>query len=111
MFWPVRYRTASRSVFDGIKSAIKADRPAFLLESAEQGQRVGLPDFDPCTILLNNDLTAGPPGILEDLHEQYLLPPLHHIASGPSGLTYHPGVTLLPASFVTPSTALEPISF
>ena len=39
--------------------------------------RLGLKDFDPCTILLNNDLSAGVPGILEDLHEQYLLPPLH----------------------------------
>jgi glutamate--cysteine ligase len=40
-------------------------------------RRLGLKDFDPCTILMNNDLTAGAPGILEDLHEQYLLPPLH----------------------------------
>ena len=40
-------------------------------------KRLGLKDFDPCTILLNNDLSAGAPGILEDLHEQYLLPPLH----------------------------------
>jgi len=39
--------------------------------------RLGLKDFDPCTILLNNDLSSGIPGILEDLHEQYLLPPLH----------------------------------
>ena len=39
--------------------------------------RLGLKHFDPCTILLNNDLSAGAPGILEDLHEQYLLPPLH----------------------------------
>ena len=39
--------------------------------------RLGLKDFDPCTILLNNDLSTGAPGILEDLHEQYLLPPLH----------------------------------
>ncbi|CAM3519791.1 glutamate--cysteine ligase [Paracidovorax anthurii] len=39
--------------------------------------RLGLKNFDPCTILLNNDLSAGPPGILEELHEQYLLPPLH----------------------------------
>lgn len=39
--------------------------------------RLGLKGFDPCTILLNNDLAAGAPGILEDLHEQYLLPPLH----------------------------------
>ncbi|MFN3375562.1 MAG: glutamate--cysteine ligase [Burkholderiaceae bacterium] len=40
-------------------------------------RRLGLKDFDPCTILLNNDLSAGAPGILEDIHEQYLLPPLH----------------------------------
>jgi glutamate--cysteine ligase len=39
--------------------------------------RLGLKDFDPCTILLNNDLSAGIPKILEGLHEQYLLPPLH----------------------------------
>jgi len=39
--------------------------------------RAGLKNFDPCTILMNNDLSAGAPGILEDLHEQYLLPPLH----------------------------------
>jgi glutamate--cysteine ligase len=39
--------------------------------------RIGVSDFDPCTILLNNDLHAGIPGILEELHQQYLLPPLH----------------------------------
>jgi len=40
-------------------------------------RRLGVKDFDPCTILMNNDLYAGVPGILEDIHEQYLLPPLH----------------------------------
>ena len=40
-------------------------------------RRLGLKDFDPCTILLNNDLSVGIPGILEDLHEQFLLPPVH----------------------------------
>ena len=39
--------------------------------------RLGLKNFDPCTILLNNDLSAGIPAVLEGLHEQYLLPPLH----------------------------------
>lgn len=39
--------------------------------------RLGLKNFDPCTILLNNDLSSGIPDILGDLHEQYLLPPLH----------------------------------
>jgi glutamate--cysteine ligase len=40
-------------------------------------RRLGLKDFDPCTILLNNDLSTGVPGIVEELYEQYLLPPLH----------------------------------
>jgi glutamate--cysteine ligase len=39
--------------------------------------RLGLKHFDPCTILLNNDLSAGIPQVLQGLHEQYLLPPLH----------------------------------
>ncbi len=39
--------------------------------------RLGLKNFDPCTVLLNNDLSAGIPKVLENLHEQYLLPPLH----------------------------------
>ncbi len=40
-------------------------------------RRLGLKHFDPCTILVNNDLSAGIPDVLKDLHEQYLLPPLH----------------------------------
>jgi glutamate--cysteine ligase len=39
--------------------------------------RIGVENFDPCTILLNHQLHAGVPGILEDLHQQHLLPPLH----------------------------------
>ena len=40
-------------------------------------RRLGLKDFDPCTILVNDDLVDGAPAALQDLHEQYLLPPLH----------------------------------
>ncbi len=39
--------------------------------------RLGLKEFDPCTILLNGDLSTGTPELLRDLHQQYLLPPLH----------------------------------
>ncbi len=39
--------------------------------------RLGLEGFDPCAILLNNDLTAGIPEILKNLNEQFVLPPLH----------------------------------
>jgi glutamate--cysteine ligase len=53
------------------------DEPVTLEPVVRSKRRLGLKNFDPCTILLNNDLTAGAPGILEDLHEQYLLPPLH----------------------------------
>jgi glutamate--cysteine ligase len=47
-----------------------------LVRSAN-GRRLGLKNFDPCTILLNNDLSAGIPSVLEGLSEQNLLPPLH----------------------------------
>ena len=40
-------------------------------------RRLGLAGFDPCAILLNNDLSAGVPEILQDLHEQFVIPPLH----------------------------------
>jgi glutamate--cysteine ligase len=42
-----------------------------------EGRRLGLADFDPCAVLLNNDLTAGVPEILKNLHEQFVIPPLH----------------------------------
>jgi glutamate--cysteine ligase len=47
------------------------------LQRSANGRRLGLKNFDPCTILLNNDLSAGIPAILENLNEQTLLPPLH----------------------------------
>jgi glutamate--cysteine ligase len=54
------------------------DGSELLLEPMVRSKRrLGLKDFDPCTILLNNDLAGGPPEALQGLHEQYLLPPLH----------------------------------
>ena len=41
------------------------------------GNRLGLAGFDPCAILLNNDLSSGIPEILKGLDSQVLLPPLH----------------------------------
>jgi glutamate--cysteine ligase len=40
-----------------------------------QGARIGVAGFDPCLVLLNNDLSGGRPEILEGL-EQPVLPPL-----------------------------------
>jgi glutamate--cysteine ligase len=39
------------------------------------GNRIGLEDFDPCFILLNNDLSGGQPALLAGL-EQSIVPPL-----------------------------------
>ena len=39
------------------------------------GNRLSLEGFDPCVVLLNNDLSAGVPAILQNL-EQAVLPPL-----------------------------------
>lgn len=41
-----------------------------------EGNRVGLDGFDPCAVLLNNDLSAGVPSILQDL-QQPVVPPLY----------------------------------
>ena len=41
------------------------------------GNRIGVAGFEPCAILLNNDLSAGIPEVLSGLDEQYVLPPLH----------------------------------
>jgi glutamate--cysteine ligase len=47
------------------------------LEPLERrGNRLTVGGFDPCAIVLNNDLSAGTPDILKDL-EQAVLPPLH----------------------------------
>lgn len=40
------------------------------------GNRLTVEDFDPCLILLNNDLANGVPNILQNL-DQEVLPPLH----------------------------------
>ncbi len=47
------------------------------LEPLERsGNRLGVDGFDPCVVLLNNDLSEGLPEILRNL-EQAVLPPLH----------------------------------
>jgi glutamate--cysteine ligase len=66
------------------------DNPPLLLEPLRrEGDRIvlpavqaagaipALPTFDPCTVLLNNDLSSGLPAILENVHSQFVLPPLH----------------------------------
>jgi glutamate--cysteine ligase len=53
------------------------DGETLLLEPVlRKGRRLMLPDFDPCVVLLNNDLSAGVPELLRGL-DQDVVPPLH----------------------------------
>ncbi|MDR3353191.1 MAG: glutamate--cysteine ligase [Zoogloeaceae bacterium] len=51
---------------------------SILLEPlTRHGERLGLADFNPCAILLNNDLSGGLPALLAGTSDQVILPPLH----------------------------------
>jgi glutamate--cysteine ligase len=67
------------SLRDDITEAVTIDLPSgkqCLLEPlVRKGNRVAVGDFSPCLVLLNNDLSAGRPDILEGL-EQEVMPPL-----------------------------------
>lgn len=69
------------SLSDEVREPVTLDLPEgerLLLEPIERtGNRVGVAGFSPCVVLLNNDLSAGTPAILRDLHDQVLVPPLH----------------------------------
>jgi glutamate--cysteine ligase len=62
-----------------ITTATKIDLPngdSLLLEPLKRaGNRVMVDDFNPCAVLLNNDLSGGVPDVLRDI-EQVVVPPL-----------------------------------
>ncbi len=73
------YRVRIGWLDDGDQAPGAIDLPSggrLVLEPVvRHGDRLGLEDFDPCMILLNNDLSAGIPSLLEGI-EQAIVPPL-----------------------------------
>ncbi len=54
------------------------DGSQLLLEPLQRrNDRLGVEGFDPCAILLNNDLSAGIPAVLSGIKGQQVIPPLH----------------------------------
>ncbi len=57
------------------------DGQSVLLEPLQRvgsaGRRLGVDGFNPCAVLLNNDLSGGVPPLLQGLHEQFVIPPVH----------------------------------
>jgi glutamate--cysteine ligase len=68
------------SLIPEVTSPTQLDLPngeKLLLEPIKRvGNRVMVDDFNPCAVLLNNDLSSGQPEIFKNI-EQVLVPPLH----------------------------------
>ena len=68
------------SLLPGLNAPMEVDLPdgkKLKLEPLRRtGNRLGLDGFDPCVVILNNDLSAGIPDVLRNV-EQPLFPPLH----------------------------------
>lgn len=47
------------------------------LKRSANDRRLVLDDFEPCAVLLNNDLSGGVPQMLQNLNEQFVIPPIH----------------------------------
>ena len=73
----VRLGTLNPEITEPTEAALPDGESVLLEPLVRTKNRLGLKNFDPCTILVNNDLSAGTPEVLKHLNEQFLLPPLH----------------------------------
>jgi glutamate--cysteine ligase len=73
----VRVGSLSAEVTQATTIALPHDNSIVVEPLVRTNGRVGVAGFDPCVILLNNDLSAGIPEVLLDLRDQMLVPPLH----------------------------------
>jgi glutamate--cysteine ligase len=73
----VRVGTLIKEITEPYRIDLPDDQSVLLEPLQRKGNRLGLKDgFDPCLIVLNNDLSGGIPDILKGL-EQPVVPPLH----------------------------------
>ena len=72
----VRIGSLLRDVTQPTELALPDGSKLTLEPLQRRGNRLAVDGFDPCVVLLNNDLSAGVPEILMNL-EQVVLPPLH----------------------------------
>jgi glutamate--cysteine ligase len=71
----VRVGSLLPEVRDAVPMTLPGGSALTLEPVTRRGNRLMVGDFDPCVVLLNNDLSAGVPDILKDL-EQATMPPL-----------------------------------
>ncbi len=73
----VRFGSLNPELKEPLKLELPDGRSLMIEPLKRAGRRLRLEGFDPCAILLNNDLSSGVPSVLQNLHEQVILPPLH----------------------------------
>jgi len=73
--YEVRIGTLIEDITTPYEVKLPSERKIVLEAMVRKGNRLTLPNFSPCMILLNNDLSGGRPKILEGL-EQPVIPPL-----------------------------------
>lgn len=72
----VRIGSMSTDVKETLPIHLPSGQTLLLEPLLRNGNRLGVSNFDPCAVLLNNDLSAGVPELLQNI-EQPILPPLH----------------------------------
>jgi glutamate--cysteine ligase len=72
----VRIGTLIPEITSPTEIVLENEAKLLLEPLARRGNRLAVDGFDPCMVLINNDLSAGTPEILMNL-EQVVLPPLH----------------------------------
>ena len=71
----VRIGSLSDEVREPTRVEIADAEPLVYEPIVRRGRRVGVADFDPCMVLLNNDLSAGRPEVLDGI-DQPIAPPV-----------------------------------
>ena len=72
----VRIGSLLREITEPTEVSLESGAKLRLEPLERRGNRLAVNGFDPCVVLLNNDLSAGTPEVLMHL-EQAVLPPLH----------------------------------
>jgi len=70
-----RIASLREDITESLEIELPSGKTCVLSPLTRDGDRVAIDDFSPCVVLLNNDLSAGRPAILENL-EQHVVPPL-----------------------------------
>lgn len=68
--YSVRLGNLDQTLADIVELSVEDHEPLRLEPLIRTGARIGLKQYDPCLVILNNDLSAGVPDILQNLNQR-----------------------------------------